>query len=95
MENKPLLDELRVALEAELAEIHSLSEGSGEARAIVTLDQQSVGRRRQQRVGMIQAALSRMDEGEYGYCASCGDAIKEGRLKVDPTAAVCVACAAS
>tara|TARA_R110000824_G_scaffold155226_7_gene327877 strand:- start:37735 stop:37944 length:210 start_codon:yes stop_codon:yes gene_type:complete len=49
MENKPLLDELRVALEAELAAIHSLSEGGGEARATVTLNQQSVGR------------LSRMD----------------------------------
>jgi DnaK suppressor protein len=52
-------------------------------------------RRRQQRVGMIAAALQRMDEGEYGYCLGCGDPIAEGRLRADPTSVRCVACAAS
>lgn len=54
---------------------------------------QASERRRQQRVVLIKAALARLDEGEYGYCLGCGEPISEGRLKADPTAARCVACA--
>ncbi len=50
-------------------------------------------RRRQARVAALKAALSRLDEGEYGYCESCGDPIPEGRLKIDLTARVCMPCA--
>ncbi len=49
--------------------------------------------RRQQRLRLITAALSRLDEGEYGYCMTCGTDIPEKRLKVDPAAAQCVDCA--
>lgn len=35
-------------------------------------------------IAKIQAALTRMDEGEYGFCVSCGDEIAEGRLDVLP-----------
>ena len=54
---------------------------------------QAAERRRQQRVVLIKAALARMEEGEYGYCQTCGDSISEGRLKADPTAPRCVTCA--
>lgn len=112
MKNKDLHEELRVALEAELADILSLREATGESRAPVSLDQQSVGRhsrmdamqgqamaqaaerRRKQRVSVIQAALQRIAEGEYGFCLECGDEIAEGRLEADPAAAKCVTCAA-
>jgi len=50
-------------------------------------------RRRQARIVGLRAALSRMDEGEFGFCESCGEPIPEGRLEVDPTARLCVACA--
>ncbi|RMD89903.1 MAG: TraR/DksA family transcriptional regulator [Alphaproteobacteria bacterium] len=43
----------------------------------------------------IAAALARMDEGEYGYCCECGEAIAPRRLEIDPAAAVCVSCAAA
>jgi len=49
--------------------------------------------RRQQRLRLIDAALKRIDEGEYGYCISCGDDIPEKRLAFDPAAARCVDCA--
>ena len=49
--------------------------------------------RRQQRLRLIDAALKRIDEGEYGYCVSCGDDIPEKRLKFDPAALKCVDCA--
>ena len=45
------------------------------------------------RLRLIAAALSRLDEGEYGYCMSCGIDIPEKRLAVDAAAAQCVDCA--
>jgi DnaK suppressor protein len=50
-------------------------------------------RRRQARIVALGAALSRMEEGEFGYCESCGEPIPEGRLALDPTARACVPCA--
>ena len=50
-------------------------------------------RRRQLERGRIAAALRRIDEGEYGYCLSCGDLIPEPRLTINPAAAQCVGCA--
>ena len=51
-------------------------------------------RRRQARGARIQAALRRMAQGEFGYCLSCGEFIGVSRLRVDPTTAQCVQCAA-
>ncbi len=41
----------------------------------------------------IEAALKRIEEGEYGSCAECGGEIAEKRLEVDPLAGACIACA--
>ncbi len=41
----------------------------------------------------IEAALRRMDEGEFGFCTRCGDFIGLGRLRIDPTTALCLDCA--
>ena len=49
--------------------------------------------RRQAERTRLQAALARLDEGEYGYCEACGDEIAPGRLKLDPAATRCVECA--
>ena len=49
--------------------------------------------RRQMRLRLIDAALARIGEGEYGYCMTCGTDIPEKRLTVDPAAAQCVDCA--
>ena len=50
-------------------------------------------RRRRVERGRIAAALKRIDDGEYGYCLSCGDTIPAPRLKIDPAATQCVGCA--
>ena len=50
------------------------------------------GRRAQSRV-RIQAALTRIDEGEFGYCTDCGQEIPIKRLELDPTVPTCVSCA--
>ena len=50
-------------------------------------------RRRQLERAKIEAALARLEEGEYGWCAECGSEISERRLDVDPTAHLCIECA--
>jgi len=42
----------------------------------------------------ISIALSRIDQGTYGTCSSCGGAIAKGRLEARPSAERCIACAA-
>lgn len=41
----------------------------------------------------IQAALRRLDAGEYGDCVQCGEPIAPGRLEFDPAAPLCIKCA--
>ena len=49
--------------------------------------------RRGQLRSRIDAALARLDEGEFGYCAECGEDIPFKRLELDPTVPNCVNCA--
>lgn len=49
--------------------------------------------RRGQRKLRITAALDRMDDGEFGYCLECGEAIAPARLDLDPTVPTCIGCA--
>ncbi|AJE47725.1 TraR/DksA family transcriptional regulator [Celeribacter indicus] len=44
---------------------------------------------------LIAAALRRIDSGEYGYCAVCGEGISEKRLDVLPYTPLCKECAAA
>jgi RNA polymerase-binding transcription factor DksA len=41
----------------------------------------------------IEAALTRIDEGRWGICAECGQAIEPRRLEVLPWAIRCAGCA--
>lgn len=54
---------------------------------------QATEQRRRQELKRIGAALKRMDEGEYGYCARCGEEIAAKRLDFDAAAPLCIACA--
>jgi DnaK suppressor protein len=47
-------------------------------------------RRRQRDVHLLDAALKRLDEGEYGYCVNCGEAIGTERLALDPATPFCI-----
>ena len=49
--------------------------------------------RRGSEIKGLQAALHRLDEGEYGYCEDCGEAIAQGRLALNLTATRCISCA--
>ncbi|MDP6572315.1 MAG: TraR/DksA family transcriptional regulator [Rhodospirillales bacterium] len=54
---------------------------------------QAVETRRQGRLQRIEAALGRIEDGEYGYCAECGEEIPPKRLAIEPTIERCVDCA--
>jgi len=41
----------------------------------------------------LEAALRKVEEGEYGICKECGEPISEERLAILPQATVCVECA--
>ena len=49
--------------------------------------------RRRQEAARIEAAIKRIDEGEYGYCVACGEEISQKRLHADPTIPTCINCA--
>ena len=50
-------------------------------------------RRRTIKIKRIDATLQRMDEGEFGYCVSCGVEIETKRLENDATSPTCFDCA--
>lgn len=49
-------------------------------------------RRRQAEKQRIEAALARIESGDYGFCAVCDEPIPEKRLQLDPATPVCVDC---
>ena len=50
-------------------------------------------RRRQAERQRIEAALKRLDQGEWGYCLACGDEIAPARLEHDASVTQCIRCA--
>lgn len=54
---------------------------------------QAAVRRRLGERARINAALARIDEGEWGWCVQCGNAIEPRRLAHDPSVANCIECA--
>lgn len=50
-------------------------------------------RRREVDLQRIEAALRRIDKGDYGLCTVCDEPIAQKRLEADPAAPTCVRCA--
>lgn len=50
-------------------------------------------RRRAVALTRIEAALARIEAGDYGWCVQCGEAIAPKRLALDPAIPTCIACA--
>ena len=53
----------------------------------------AANRRRLAEIQQLQAALARIDEGEFGYCEDCGDEIAPKRLEISPITTRCMSCA--
>jgi len=46
----------------------------------------------QQRRRQVEAALDRIEAGEYGECQGCGEEIEPRRLRAQPEAPLCLDC---
>ena len=53
----------------------------------------ALARQAREHLREIDAALSRLDAGDYGTCERCGRPISAGRLEARPTARTCIDCA--
>ena len=69
--------------------------GDGTTEAISRLTDIGVGRSLEAGLARTERALAKLDEGTYGTCDECGEAIPPARLKAMPDSALCVACAAA
>jgi DnaK suppressor protein len=49
--------------------------------------------RRHTRLRALEAAIGRIESGEFGWCHACGEFIGDKRLDLDPTLTRCIACA--
>ena len=81
---------------AEAARPVDLDQPIGRISRVDAMQQQSMlaanraaaARRRQQ----VEAALRRIDDGDYGDCSGCGEPIDPRRLEARPEAPLCVGC---
>ena len=92
------LADLGVRLQAIEAELDSHSEKDWEELAVQREGDEvleATGLSGQQEIRMITAALSRIDAGDYGFCARCGAEISQARLDVLPFTPFCRDCAGS
>ena len=55
--------------------------------------EEETGRRRDQEIDRIKAALQRIEDDDFGYCSVCEEPIAPKRLENDPATPLCVECA--
>ncbi len=49
--------------------------------------------RRTNEAQRLRLALTRLEEGDYGFCTDCGEEIAAKRLELDPATPKCISCA--
>lgn len=94
---KSELDELRRISEEAQGTVMLDQQSVGRLSRMDAIQQQAMAqaqdRARQKERVMIEAALTRIADGEYGYCVECDEEIPQKRLELNPAAALCVRCA--
>lgn len=55
--------------------------------------EEETGRRRDQELARIEAALQRIESDDYGFCTACDEPIATKRLDNDPATPLCIECA--
>jgi DnaK suppressor protein len=88
-------DRLRAGLAEGIVAPGPMTYGSQAAAATQVFEQQrdlALRERNQQQLAAIEAALARLDDGTYGRCVRCGNAIAPERLEALPSAAHCIDC---
>jgi DnaK suppressor protein len=96
-------DELREEYDLHLAEIAELqrdrlTDSAGDdqadtgAKTFEREQELSLAHSILERTTQVERALERLDEGSYGWCERCGNAIPVERLAAFPSATLCVSC---
>jgi len=93
-----LKEEIRDAEQEIVGLLRDGGDGAGNDQADVgstTLErdhEMSLANNARDMLDQIERALARIDDGTYGVCESCGNAIGKGRLQAFPRATLCVSC---
>lgn len=94
---KSELDDLRRISEEAQSTVMLDQQSVGRLSRMDAIQQQAMAqaqdRARHKEGIMIEAALTRITDGEYGYCAECGEEISHKRLELSPAAPLCIRCA--
>ncbi|UTI64431.1 TraR/DksA C4-type zinc finger protein [Paraconexibacter antarcticus] len=69
--------------------------GDGTIEAVSRLTDIGVGSTLERGLARTERALTKLDEGTYGVCDTCGAAIPAPRLRAMPDSVHCLACAAA
>jgi DnaK suppressor protein len=69
--------------------------GDGTTEAVSRLTDIGVGDSLQRVLSRTERALAKLDDGSYGICDVCGDAISPGRMRALPDGVLCLRCAAA
>jgi DnaK suppressor protein len=69
--------------------------GDGTSEAVSRLTDVGVSESLERELRRIERALTKLDEGTYGTCDTCGGPISPGRLKAMPEGVLCLDCSAS
>lgn len=99
---RALLEEERKKILRHLEELSESSEeglesGSGDSADIANIEinqanLQKIGKREGYLLKKIELGLSKIDDGTYGECESCGEEIGIPRLMARPVAQLCIDC---
>ncbi len=69
--------------------------GDGTIEAVSRLTDIGVGGSLEHTLARTERALAKLDEGTYGFCDRCGDAILPARLQAMPDSVLCLTCSAA
>jgi len=67
--------------------------GDGTTEAVERINRTAAARSIASSLKEVDRALAKFEEGSYGRCDGCGDAIGSERLEAIPWATLCVSCA--
>ena len=95
-----LREETRQALSSAEADSHPVELDQSRVGRLSRMDAlqvqamaQEAERRHAVELTRIDAALERIESGDYGFCVNCGEEIAPKRLDFDPAAPNCIDCA--
>lgn len=78
--------------------VHLDQQAVGRLSRMDAMQMQAMARAESERATLllrqIDAALGRLEQGDYGYCVKCGEEIAEARLEAAPATPFCQRCAA-